>query len=442
MRKRNNVKPIIRRVLLIVTAATAIGVASSPLAQTNDRKAQAAYEEAQKQLNDERYDRAASGFQEVFKEYDDSKYAGDAIYWYAFALYRIGGKSNLGKASDALETHMKRYSNADSRDDASALYYRVLGELARNGDEQAASKLEEAKENLDTIGHDMETKLMAMEALINMSSERAMPILRTVMANKSDESVPLRVKAVFLLSQQESEESVQMLIDAAKNDPDQDVREKAVFWLSQVSSDKAIDFLEQILKTAGDPSVREKAVFAISQHGSERSMQILRRLALDPETDRGVREKAIFWLGQEGNDDNLKLLMGLYDKLEDDELKDKVIFSVSQGDSPSAVTWLTRIAMNKNGSVEQRKHALFWASQEGYIGVKQLLDLYQGDDKVEFREQVIFALSQRSEPEALDAMMDLARKEKDTKLRKKLIFWIGQSDDPRATKFLVDIINE
>ena len=92
--------------------------------------------------------------------------------------------------------------------------------------------------------------------------------------------------------------------------------------------------------------------------------------------------------------------------------------------------------------MKRRKEALFWAAQEGYVGVKELVDLYHTDDEIKFREQVIFALSQSSEPEALDAMLDLARKETDTKLRKKLIFWIGQTDDPRATEFLVDIINE
>ena len=434
--------PIIRSILLIAAVFLAINAASSVLAQSSDRRAREAYEDAQDLLNDERYERAASGFKSVFERYDDSKYAGDAMYWYAFSLYRLGGDSNLHKASDTLEGYMDRYKDSASRNDASALYYRVLGELARSGDEDAASKLEEAKKNFDSSGHDMETKLMAMEALINMSSERAMPILRSVMANQSEEAVPLRIKAVFLLSQHESDESVDMLVDAAKNDADPEVREKAVFWLSQVQSDAAIGFLEDLVMNSDDPAIREKAVFAISQQHSERSGRILRDLAVDTKVDHGVREKAIFWLGQNGNEENVQFLTGLYAELDDPELKEKVIFSVSQTGGSASGKWILGIASDRNESMRMRKKALFWAAQQGHVDAEALVKLYHTDDEVEYREQVIFALSQSSDRRALDMMMDLARKETDPKLRKKLIFWIGQSNDPRAADFLVDIINE
>ena len=434
--------PIFRSILLIAGVLIAVNAASSALAQSSDRRAREAYEQAQELLNDERYERAANEFKSVYQRYEDSKYAGDAMYWYAFALYRLGGSSDLRRASGALENYMDRYEDSASRNDASSLYYRVLGEMARNGDEDAARKLEEAKENIDQGGHDMETKMMAMEALINMSSEKATPILRSVMQNQSDETVPLRIKAVFLLSQHESDETVDMLVDAAKNDPDREVREKAVFWLSQVQSDEAIGFLEDLVMNSDDSAIKEKAVFAISQHHSQRAGDILRRLAVDPEVDHEVRDKAIFWLGQQGSEENVDLLMGLYTELKDSELKEKVIFSVSQSGGRKSASWLMGIASDKTEPIEMRKKALFWASQQGHVDAKELEKLYNTSDVMEFREQVVFALSQSSDREALDTMLHLARTETNTKLRKKLIFWIGQSNDPRAADFLVEIINE
>ena len=125
-----------------------------------------------------------------------------------FAVSFSKNMANLRKASDALEVQMERYGSHS--DDASALYYRVLGELAKGGDEDAARKLEKAKSNLDTGGtvEDMDTKLMAMEALLNMDEERARPIIKSVMANQSPGTVKLREKAVFLLSQHDDRRHV------------------------------------------------------------------------------------------------------------------------------------------------------------------------------------------------------------------------------------------
>jgi HEAT repeat protein len=57
------------------------------------------------------------------------------------------------------------------------------------------------------------------------------------------------------------------------------------------------------------------------------------------------------------------------------------------------------------------------------------------------REQVVFAYSQRREPEAVDRLMEVARRDADPELRKKAIFWLGQSRDPRAAQLLLDLLD-
>jgi HEAT repeat protein len=400
--------------------------------------ARALYQDGQKSLNNEQYRDAAASFKSVYEKHADSKYAGDAMYWYAFSLYRMGGRSNLSKATDALEVQMERYGG---NGDASSLYYRVLGERAKNGDEEAARKLEEAKGSIDTAGDDMETKMMAMEALLNMDEERSRPILKSVMANQSPETVELRKKAVFLLSQHEDDESVEMLVEAARSDPSREVREQAVFWLSQVESEAAVAFLEEILTTETDVSVQKKAVFAIAQQNGGQSSEILKRIALESGYDEELRADAIFWLGQRGTRADTQFLIELYDRLDDEDLKAKVIFSVSQSEQAAAMEFLMATAVDLDETIDMRKQALFWADQSGELGADQLVSLYSKDTSVEFRKQVVFVLSQHDDRESIDAMMTLARTEKNAELRKNLIFWIGQSDDPRAVDFLVEIIN-
>src|SRR6476469_3474344 len=145
---------------------------------------------------------------------------------------------------------------------------------------------------------DDDTKLAALNALMQMDDARARPILRRVLARRDPGSVCLRRKAVFLIAQESAEGTEDILLEAARNDPAGEVRERAVFWLSQVGTDRAVGALDSILRTSKDRALQEKAVFALSQHGSERASQALRTYAERPDLPPDVREKAIFWIGQ------------------------------------------------------------------------------------------------------------------------------------------------
>ena len=90
---------------------------------------------------------------------------------------------------------------------------------------------------------------------------------------------------------------------------------------------------------------------------------------------------------------------------------------------------------------EIRKKAVFWASQGG-LSIDRLLSLYDQTSDDAIREQVIFALSQRDERAATDALMHVAKVDKSPDMRKKAIFWLGQSSDPRVTQFLQELINQ
>ena len=90
---------------------------------------------------------------------------------------------------------------------------------------------------------------------------------------------------------------------------------------------------------------------------------------------------------------------------------------------------------------EVRKKAVFWASQ-GDVGIGRFVNLYDRTADQDLREQVIFALSQRRDSAATDALMHIAKTDKDQELRKKAVFWLGQSSDPRAAKFLQELIDQ
>jgi HEAT repeat protein len=300
--------------------------------------------------------------------------------------------------------------------------------VARDGDERCGDD-------------DNDTKLAALNALMQMDDARARPILQRVLARRDPGSVCLRRKAVFLVAQQHEAGTEVILLATARNDPDPEVREQAVFWLSQVGTDKAVGALDSILRMSPDRGLQEKAVFALSQDGSPRALQAIRTYAERTDAPGEVREKAIFWLGQSGGKENDAFLRTLYGRLKEPNLRERVLFSLSQSGGTENTRWLLDVARDRNQPIELRKQALFWAGQAD-ASMTDLAALYGTLTDRELREQLIFVYSQRDEPAAVDKLLDIAKRETDPELRKKALFWLGQSDDPRAAKALQDIIEQ
>lgn len=113
--------------------------------------------------------------------------------------------------------------------------------------------------------------------------------------------------------------------------------------------------------------------------------------------------------------------------------------SVAQSGSAENRSWLLDIATDAKQDVDVRKKALFWAGQGG-MPIADLASMYGRLSERELKEQVIFVLSQRSESAATDKLIDIAKHDPDMELRKKAIFWLGQRDDPRVRKLLEELI--
>lgn len=409
------------------------------------------YRAARQALNRSEYRQAAEMFRRVREAYARSAYTADSYYWEAFALYRDGGSDKLRRALEALERQADRYPEAATRGDAAPLATRIRGELARLGDSDAAAQIAreaaEAGEVEQGAGaacpsEEQDTRIAALNALLGMDADRAVPILERVLARRDECSTPLRRKAVFLISRKETSRTADLLLEVARTDPDLEVKRQAVFWLSNVEDERAVTALEEVLRGAEDDEVRERALFALSRHDSERAGQILRDFARDPDGSTELRKKAIFWIGHQGSPDHGRFLRDLYGQIQDETLKEQIIFAVARmDDDPQASPWLLEVATDPDQPTELRKKAIFWAGQSG-MPLSQLSQLYERMDDRELREQLIFALSRRDEPEAVDQLMEIARTESDLEVRKKAIFWLGRSDDPRVAEFLMRIIEE
>jgi HEAT repeat protein len=414
-----------------------------------DDPADSLYRAARVALNKGDYRRAATMFREVVDRYPKSEYVADALYYQAFALSRIGTERELRQALSVLDEQMKKFPDADKRTDAGTLATRIRGQLAKRGDPNAVSQLiDEAKgsrTNACSSDDDDESdmRIAALMALMQMDSERAMPILKQVLARRDACSEVLRRKAVFLVAQKQSSESADLLISAARNDPDPEVRQQAVFWLSEVRSDRAIAALDTLLRESKDQEIQEKAIFALSNSNTSRGAEILRKYA-ESNGPEELRAKAVFWLGQSTrrNPENAAFLRALFDKTTSEEIQGAIVQAIAEGASDENTKWLLSEVLNTKQPVETRKKALFWAGQQRRVDVDLLIPLYDKLTDQELKEHFIFVLSERRESVATDKLIDIARHDKDREMRKKALFWLAQKNDPRVKDLLLEIIDQ
>ena len=465
-------------------------------------------------IAEEGWDEAARTFERLVDRYPNSTYAGDALYWQAFALQRLGSSADLRRGVRALNRQKEEFPKAATfvSGESTTLLTRLNGRLARTGDADAAAAISELATSAALMGIEAAASVMpmvaaelqrarpeierelaaagaeiraglaearaelsaaraggamnirsggseipaecagvigedqieALNALLQMSSDQALPVLKRVLERRDRCSEVLRRKAVFLVSQKRSEEAADILLSTARRDPDRETREQAVFWLSQTNSERAVELLEEILRDPNtDAEMQKKAIFSLSQSRSERAQRTLREFIRRPGASTEARAEAIFWIGQRQHSENAAFLREIFPTIQDRELQEKVIFSLSQSRSEENSRWLLQQAKDRRLSAELRKSALFWAGQSG-AAVRDLAEIYDSaDNDRELRNQVIFVLSQRRrDAAAMDKLFDIAKRETDPELRKQAIFWLGQANDPRAAKLLEDIINK
>lgn len=467
----------------------------APAPWSQQDPADSLYRTAREAMNRGAYEDAARAFNRIWERHPRSAYAPDALYWEAFNRYRIGDSVALERALELLEIQRQRYAEAATRKngDAQSLSARITGMLARRGNERAAQSVvvaanevagmgrmigEEVAAQMAVVAREMaaqgeimarelgalgrgiagagalsiggggipeecrdevEPQLAALNALIHMNADRALPVLERVMARRDECSTTLRRRAVFMIADKPSDRTVDMLLDAARNDPDLEVRRQAVFWLAEVDDPRAVEALEQFLTATTDNQIRERAVFALSQHDSPRAREILRRVAGDDGMPAALRARAIFWLGQDGTEQDVAFLKQLFGRTGDSEMDERILFAVGQAGGRQDAEWLLTVAADGRVSSALRQRAIFWAAETG-APAQALGDLYDRIDDRGMKDRILFGLSQSSDSAAIDKLIEIARTESDPELRKKAIFWLGNSNDPRAADVLMDLL--
>jgi HEAT repeat protein len=411
------------------------------------------YRLARESLNRGEYRRAAQLFNEVTRRFASSGYAQHSAYWEAFARYRLGTTEELKVALNLLEgkgefkfdpTGLSRESGTD----VPSLRARILGTLASRGDRQAQEAVRQ--QAAVTGGCDREevsVRAEALAALGQMDMNAALPTVRKVLANRDECTVELRRRALYLLGREQVEGRLPLMQDVAKNDPDAGIRGEAWSLIGRVGGDQAIPMLEEALRTANDERTQRSAVGALGNIDSERARVAIRAIIERADVPERLRYDAIVSLGRTRNErmptaEELAYLRQLYGKVESQKLREAVLVAVSRVPTAENQAFLMAVVRNQNESASLRSSALQRLVQHDSYKVDDIAKLYEIADARSLREQVLYALSRRNEPEAVDKMIDIARKDTDPQIRRTAISLLSRSKNPRAIQLLQEMIDK
>jgi HEAT repeat protein len=398
---------------------------------------------ARELINRGEWGQAAQAFRNIPQRFPNSAYAPDALYWQAFALYRIGSTADLRNALTALETREQRYPNARSQTDAPALATRIRGVLASRGDAEAAAALARTASQGATC--DREEQMVQAEAM-NALSRSAQPeevntLIQRVLARRDECSVPLRKSAVFLASNRRDASSPGILIGVARNDPSVDVRVDAISALGKLPGEEGLTVLEELVRTSDDERIQRAAVRALVSHSSNRARTAVRSLIERNDVSERLRADALSAFSPErATADDVAWLRQLYGRLDNVTLKQRALSAIVRIGGPDVDQWLVTIVRDDNERSEFRSTALRRIGQT--LPVADLGRLYDSATQRRVREEIISLLGNRKEDAATDKLIDIVKTGTDPNLRTRAISALANKDNARARALLLEIINK
>lgn len=402
------------------------------------------YRQAREFLNGGEYRRAVASFRELATRMPTSGYAADAHYWWAFALYRIGGTEELRKAIEVLDTQRAKYPGAKMLAQSDALSLRIRGALAVRGDATYAEQLRSAAADsaLRCDREEQSVRAEALNALVQADPNGAMPVLQKMLARKDSCSASLRRTAVFLVGSRSGQPgNMALLSQVARTDPSVEVRASALQWLARAPGDEALATLEEVARDGGEEQVQRAAVRALVAHPSARARQAVRTLVERDATPERLRLEALGAFSRDrSTSEDVAWMRALYGRVENTRIRSRIVSTLASIGGADVDAWLLTMARNPEESSESRRYAIRRVGKT--LPIAELGRLYDGSAERPIREALIEALGERPEGEATDKLIGIVQTGTDPHLRSRAISALSSKKDPRTLRLLMEIIDK
>jgi HEAT repeat protein len=402
---------ITRSTLLALGVALALAgapalAASQDEAPTGDKASNALYWQGQAALKQSDWSTALQRFQELEKllRKNEPKSVDAALYWEAYALVQA---KRTTEAKGVIERLRREFPESRWSREAETLLAQTRPPA--KGDAGLA---------------DDELADIALQALVDAPPERALPVLKKVLA--SQRSIKVKKRALFVLSQLETDEAMKVVLETAKTSREPELRREAINMLGVSGADSAVEGLVDIYTTS--TSAEEKGRVIEAWLVADRKDLVLKTART--EADPRLRRKAIEALGSMEAADELAQL---FETTQDAGNRRAIIEALGVAENVSA---LKTIAGNTSLPEDQRvaaMEALGVAGDEG--GAAALVELYSKVNTRALREAVLQGLLVADDAEAVKKLYRSART---TEEKKALLRVLTSMDDESA----IDVIEQ
>ena len=424
------IRPLISLAALLVLAAPTFAGTGYATSERGSEQRSTSYREAQRALDRGEWEQASRLFAKIAEGKTDE--ADAALYWKAYSDWKQMKKK---ESIEELRHLVAAYPKSAWVDDAKALEVEIRGgksvgggSAAGAGSSAGAGRGAGVESRSGVSSEDEELKLYALDGLMQVEPEKAVPVLEKLLAGNSSEKI--KARALFVLSQSDSPRAREILVRTAKSGQPISLRREAVKTLGIAGEPEDMAALATIAKdTTAPPEVREAIVEAYLI--ADKPDALVGIATSDP--DPRIRERAIDALGANGE---MPALRQLWTTEKDPQLKAKLLqaFGVA-GD----VETLAKAARETNDPELRRKAIDGLGIAEGAEARRALRQLYAQYTSTDDKRQVLQALMVQGDAKVL---IEMFRAEKDPTLKKAILQQLSVMDDPEATKVLLEVLGE
>ena len=383
----------------IAAAVPSIGYAQTPAAALHEEEL---YRSGKSAMDSEQWQNAIGQFSQIKGSLVDA-----ATYWKAYSQNKLGQRA---AALEALALLIRQYPRSTWINDAKALEIEIHGASGQAAPAAAAA------------GGDEELKLLALNSLMTMDAEQAVPLLEKLL--DGSQSTKMKDRALFVLSQSSSTRAQDVLAGIARGQAHPDLQMKAIQYLGISGKKKLLSDIYPGLNTEAKRAVLKS--FGVA--GAKDELLAAARSERDPQ----LRKEAIRGLAIAGGQEQLRQL---YKEATDADTKRELLrTAVVTGDQE-----LLTNAMNDSDNEVKREAIRSLGVTGGANSVSILVNTYNAAKDPISRRGAIDALFVHG---AAHELVELAKKETDPEMKKQLVSKLSIMNNKEATDYLLQLLEK
>ena len=336
--------------------------------------------------------------------------ADEALYWRAYAYNKQSMREDALKSIASLKTG---YPKSAWVKDARALEVEIRQASGQTPQVESAGP-----------GSDDELKLLALSGLMNADPDKAIPIIKNMLAGSP--SPKLMDRAMFVLAQSGKPEARQVLVDIAKSNPNPEVQKHAIRNLGLFGGPESQQTLVEIYSTSQSMEARKAVLQALMLSGDKSKVYEVATKETTPE----LRREAIQQLGVMGGREEL---WKIYQTEKDTSVRRAVINSlfISGG-----VDQLGELA-TKETDPALRRDAIQKLGLTGENSAPLLKNIYATEKDPAVKRAVLDAYFVQGNAKAL---IDIAKTEQDQSLKRAAVEKLSVMGGKDAGDYMMELL--